>query len=132
MLNPKNRTKVEDLPHSPALTHMVNILLDQSEVVRALMATDKAEVLEGYVTEMLRLDPPIQGAYREAKVNETVGSTALIAGDLVYVDIASANMNVSPGVSRLDGNSHSRLGACICRTLEDQSFPSQGALYSWR
>ena len=128
----KNHSKVEDLPHPPALTHMVNILLDQSEVARALIATDKADVLEGYITEMLRLDPPIQGAYREARANETVGSTSLNAGDLVYVDIASANMNVSPGAPRLDGNSHSRLGACICRTVEDQPFPSQGALYPWR
>ena len=74
---------------------MLNILLDQSDVARALVATDKADVLEGYVTEMLRIDPPIQGVYREAKADETVGSTSLNAGDLVYADIASANMNVS-------------------------------------
>ena len=59
------------------------------------MAGDKAEVLEGYVTEMLRVDPPIQGVYREAKANEIVGSTSINAGDLIYLDISSANQNVS-------------------------------------
>jgi len=76
-----------------ALTHMLNILLDQADVVRALTSDNKPEVLEGYVAEMLRIDPPIQGVYREAKVNETVGSAPLNPGDLVYCDLASANMN---------------------------------------
>ena len=105
---------------------MLNIVLDQSDVAQALVATDKAEVLEGYVSEMLRLDPPIQGAYREAKVNETVSSTSINAGDLVYVDIASANKNVSSRVFCLDNNSYSRLGACICEAYEDRPFSSQG------
>jgi len=81
-----------------ALTHMVNILLDQSDVVKALVDNDKADVLEGYVTEMLRVDPPVQGVYREAKASETVGSTSVNAGDLVYLNISSANMNVSSRV----------------------------------
>jgi len=76
-----------------ALTHMLNILLDQQDVAKALISADKADVLEGYVSEMLRIDPPIQGVYREAKVNETVHSASLNAGDLVYCDLASANMN---------------------------------------
>jgi len=76
-----------------ALAHALNILLDQSGVTEKLVKSDDAEVLEGYVAEILRLDPPIQGVYREAKANETVGSTSLSAGDLVYANIASANMN---------------------------------------
>jgi len=88
--------KVDDLP--PALVHMLNILLDQSDVAQAFVATSEATVLEGYVTEMLRLDPPVQGVYREAKADETVDSASVNAGDLVYVDIASAGMNVSPQV----------------------------------
>lgn len=74
---------------------MINILLEQSSVAHELVTTDKAEVLEGYVTEMLRIDPPVQGVYREAKANETIGSTSINAGDLIYLDVASANLNVS-------------------------------------
>lgn len=74
---------------------MTNILLDQSHVARALVATDKADVLEGYVAEMLRIDPPVQGIYREATANETVGSTSINAGDLIYLDVSSASRNVS-------------------------------------
>jgi len=47
------------------------------------------------VAEMLRFDPPVQGAYHEAKADETVGSTSLNAGDLAYVDIARADANMS-------------------------------------
>lgn len=74
---------------------MVNILLEQSDVAQALVATDKVDVLQGYVTEMLRIDPPIQGVFREAKGNETVGSTSINAGDMVYLDVSSAGQNVS-------------------------------------
>jgi len=76
-----------------ALTLILNILLDQTDVARALLAADKDDVLRGYVTEMLRIDPPIQGIYRESKANEVVGSTSINAGDLVYLDISSANKN---------------------------------------
>lgn len=89
---------------------MLNILLDQSEVAHALVAAKADDVLEGYVTEMLRLDPPIQGVYREAKANETVGSTSLDAGQLVYLDIAAANANVGSRVFCSDNKSDSRLG----------------------
>jgi len=74
---------------------MINIFLDRSDIALALMATDEADVLEGYVIEMLRIDPPVQGVYREAKANETVGSTSISAGDMVYLDVSSASRNVS-------------------------------------
>jgi len=74
---------------------MINILLEQSDVAQALMTTDEADVLEGYVAEMLRIDPPVQGVYREAKANETIGLTSIDAGDLVYLDLSSAGLNVS-------------------------------------
>ena len=77
-----------------ALTLTLNILLDQPDVARALIAADKPEVLEGYVTEMLRIDPPVEGTYRVAGANEVVGSTTLKIGDLIYLDITSANKNV--------------------------------------
>ena len=85
---------------------MLNVLLGDSNDVpledsktakayKALISANKADALEGYVAEMLRIDPPIQGVYRQARVNETVGSTSLNADELVYCDIASANRNVS-------------------------------------
>jgi hypothetical protein len=73
---------------------MLNILLDQTDVTKALMGASDANVLEAYVTEMLRIDPPIQGIYREAKTNEVVGSTSVTAGDLVFLDVTTANKNV--------------------------------------
>ena len=79
-----------------ALTLALNILLDQSDVAQALIAADKPEVLEGYVTEILRIDPPVEGIYREARANEVVGSTTLKTGDLVYLDVTSANKDVRP------------------------------------
>jgi hypothetical protein len=59
---------------------MLNILLDQADVTKALMGTSEVNVLEAYVTEMLRINLPIQGIYREAKANEVVGSTSITAG----------------------------------------------------
>jgi len=76
-----------------ALTLMLNILLEQTDVAQAFLTESDAGRLEGYVTEMLRLDPPLQGIYREAKANEVVGSTSVKAGDLVYLDITTANIN---------------------------------------
>jgi cytochrome P450 len=76
-----------------ALTLMLNILLDQTSVAQAILAADKDDILEGYVTEMLRIDPPLQGIYTEAKASEVVGSTTIKAGDLVYLDITAANQN---------------------------------------
>jgi len=70
---------------------MLNILLGQSNVARALVTTDEADILGGYVSETLRPNLPIQGLCCEAE--ETVGSTSLSAGDLVYVNITSANTN---------------------------------------
>lgn len=101
---------------------MINVLLDQPEVAHALVTANKAEVLEGYVAEMLRVDPPVQGVYREAKAGETVGSTSINAGDLIYLNVASANLNVSfDAPRRLDRISQSALGARIRESHENRS-----------
>ena len=60
---------------------MLDILLEEADVVKALASDNKPEVMEGYVAEKLRINPPIQGVCREAKVNDTVGSTSLNPGD---------------------------------------------------
>jgi len=105
-----------------ALTNMINILLDQSDVAHALVTTDKADVLEGYVTEMLRVDPPIQGIYREAKANETIDSIPVNTGDLVYLNVASANLNERAFVepTKIDHSrpkEHYIRGGVLTRTL---------------
>lgn len=78
---------------------------------------------------MLRLDLPVQSIYREVKVDEAVGLTSLNAGDLVYADIASTNINVGSRVSRPDNSPYSNLRACVWVTHDDRSFSSQGALH---
>lgn len=108
---------------------MLNYLLDQTEVAQALISTDKPEVLEAYVTEILRIDPPIQGVYREAKVNETVGSTSLNPGDLVYCDVAGASMNVSSSIFYLDNDFYGLVDQCVWRTQQVRSLSFQGSLY---
>lgn len=108
---------------------MLNILLDQSDVARALVTTKEDDILEGYVAEMLRVDPPIQGIYRVAKATETIGSTTVNADDLVYLDVSSANLNVGSDYPRSDDVSHKRLGARVCGTHEDQSLSAQGSLH---
>lgn len=85
---------------------MLNILLDQTPVAQAILASNKDGILEGYVTEMLRIDPPLQGVYCEAKASEVVGSTSVKAGGLVYLDITTANRNVSLIPCSLQINSH--------------------------
>ena len=94
---------------------MLNILLDRPEVAQAFIAANKAEVVEGYVAEMLRIDPPVPGVYRTAKTSEVVGSASVEDGDLVYLDIASANKNVCP-------LSFSVLEVILTRTQE-RAFP---------
>ena len=110
---------------------MLNILLDQADVAKALVTANKDEVLEGYVTEMLRIDPAIHGIYREAKANEVVDSASVKAGDLLYLDIAAANKNVSPSffLFYLANDSHGTSGACLCEAHSDRSLPPQGALH---
>jgi len=105
-----------------AFTLMLNILLDQSDIAQALISADSADVLEGYVIEMLRIDPPIQGIYREAKANEVIGSTSIKASDLVYLDITTANKNERAFVqpTRIDHSrpkEHYIRGDILTRTL---------------
>ena len=64
------------------------------------MAIDKTDVLEGYVAEMLRVDPPVRRIYRKAKPSITVGSISVDVGDLICLDVASANLDVSFEASR--------------------------------
>ena len=78
----------------------MNILLDRSDIVKTLMTTDDPGVLEGYVIELLSVDPPVQGIHRKTMASEPVSSTSIKAGDLIYRNLANANLNVSFEVSR--------------------------------
>ena len=94
---------------------MFNILLDRPEVAQAFITANKAEVVEGYVAEMLRIDPPVQGVYRTARASEAVGSTSVKDDDLVYLDIASAKKNVCPlRLSVLE---------VILKRIQERTFP---------
>lgn len=79
---------------------MINILLDQPETAKFFVDSDEASDLEGYVTQILRVDPPVQGVYREAKANETIGSKPVNARDLIYLNVMEASRYVSFEASR--------------------------------
>lgn len=71
------------------------------------LAADRA-LLPRFVEEVLRLDCPIQGQFRKAVADETLGGTAIPAGSLVHVRFASANRDEAvfgpdDDVLRLDG-----------------------------
>lgn len=77
-----------------ALTHMVNWLLDDPSVSRGLASDgDDEYILQGYVSEVLRIDPPVQGIYREVKSNGTVGTQFLRQKQSVFLNIANANLD---------------------------------------
>jgi len=81
---------------SEVLTHMVNLLLEDPNIQTVLAGSAGAKddaTLEGYISEVFRINPPVQGTYRQAKVSEAVGATSVTQNDLVYLDIASANLN---------------------------------------
>jgi linoleate 10R-lipoxygenase len=76
----------------------------RTEIV-ALTAKNTKEANEkitGMVKEALCADPPVQGVYRTALKDEVLSdSTKVKAGERVFVDIATANKDVSWIVSSL-------------------------------
>jgi len=81
---------------SEVLTHMVDLLLEDPNIQTVLAGSAGAKddaTLEGYISEVFRINPPVQGTYRQAKASEAVGATSVTQNDLVYLDIASANLN---------------------------------------
>lgn len=49
------------------------------------------ERIPAFIEEVLRLDSPIQGQFRKAVADETLGGVAIPAGSLLHVRFASAN-----------------------------------------
>jgi hypothetical protein len=106
-----------------ALTHMVNLLLEDANIGKALAAGAKDDsVLQGYVSEVLRINPPTRGVYRQAKANETVGALSVKQGNVVYLNISNAHRNerafVNPGTFNPSRSQDNRLkGDILTRTL---------------
>jgi len=78
------------------LTHMIDLLLEDPNIQTVLAGSAGAKddaTLEGYIAEVFRINPPVQGTYRHAKVAEAVGAASVAQEDLVYLDIATANLN---------------------------------------
>jgi len=106
-----------------ALAHMVNLLLDDANISKALAGDAKDDsILRGYISEVLRIDPPVQGLYRHVKDDEVVGEQSLRQTQLVFLDVESANSdekafanpkNVNPTRSQ----EHIIQGNILTRTL---------------
>ncbi|KAH9932667.1 linoleate diol synthase [Amylocystis lapponica] len=87
---------------SQACINVVNFYLDEKKPadVQALIKMDSGErlMLQGVVNEALRpsagIDPPFRGVYREAARSASIGGHNLQAGQPVFVDIASANVDL--------------------------------------
>ncbi|KAF5383694.1 hypothetical protein D9615_003624 [Tricholomella constricta] len=83
---------------SLALTNMVNLYLGSdkdAELRRLANATDTKNLLDGFVYEALRLDPPLQGVYRIATKDHAVGNLSVKNGDRIFLDVAQANLDES-------------------------------------
>lgn len=52
---------------------------------------DRPELIEGLVEEMLRLEAPVGGLFRQAKVDVEIAGTRIPAGDHLWILFASAN-----------------------------------------
>ncbi|OJA13135.1 hypothetical protein AZE42_03642 [Rhizopogon vesiculosus] len=79
---------------SLALTNVVNQLLSETSTIsiQAIKSLD-LNGLSAYIIEALRIDPPFAGVYRVAKQDETLASFTIKQGELLFLNIATANMD---------------------------------------
>ena len=71
------------------IASMVRLLVEQPAVMDALRAD--LSLADQVVEEVLRLETPVQGLYRQANVDTEVGGCPIKAGDHLWVLFASAN-----------------------------------------
>jgi len=100
--------------YSQALIHVVNHYLEpeyaaELEKIKLLSASSEvksAELLEGYVREALRLDPPIPGVHRDCVADFSVEGSEFKKGNRYYLSIANANVDakVFPDPAKVDPN----------------------------
>lgn len=75
-----------------ALTNLLLILAQQPELAERLYeSVDDDKLMNRFVDEVLRLQPPVHGLYRTARRDVTIGNTVVPAGAQVCVLFASAN-----------------------------------------
>jgi len=89
--------------YSQALIHVINLYLDdkfapEADAIRKLSKSTVGDggdaLLEGYVREALRLDPPIPGVHRDAKKSSfSSDGVKFNSGGRYYLSIANANMD---------------------------------------
>jgi len=105
--------------YSQGLTNVLNTYLDPAnarhlERIVALAHSDSAEanaVLEGYVREALRLDPPIPGVHRVAQTSSTIGVASVQKESKVYLSLDKAyqDPSVFPDPQSIDPTRPARL-----------------------
>ncbi|PCH36246.1 linoleate diol synthase [Wolfiporia cocos MD-104 SS10] len=85
---------------SQAIINVVNFYLDVREqtgveqlATKTKLSTQEDGELQGYVLEALRLEPTFRGVYRQATRSVSIGGQSLKAGDTIFVDIASADLD---------------------------------------
>ena len=71
------------------LTFATKRLAEDGELADRLRANP--DEIDGFVEEMLRLEPPVQGLYRQAVEDVTVGGVAVPQGASLWLAYASAN-----------------------------------------
>jgi linoleate 10R-lipoxygenase len=94
-----------------ATTNSVNYFLDSSSVTELSVAASTANSrLDGFVYEALRLDPTFRGVFRNSERDQTIDGQNFKKGDLVFLDVASANQdsNVFPDPSSFNSQRPSK------------------------
>lgn len=78
--------------HETATTNIANIAykLATDSALRDRLAADR-QLVPAFVEEMLRSEPPVNGMYRQAKCDTSVGGMKIPRGDFVFVSYAAAN-----------------------------------------
>ncbi|OSX64325.1 hypothetical protein POSPLADRAFT_1054938 [Postia placenta MAD-698-R-SB12] len=85
---------------SQANINVINFYLDENKPTDVQVLASKPSfdakdeaLLQGFVNEALRFDPPFRGVYRQATRPTAVGTQSVKSGETVFLDIASARMD---------------------------------------
>ncbi|CCL98613.1 uncharacterized protein FIBRA_00615 [Fibroporia radiculosa] len=85
---------------SQAIVNVVNFYLDENKpkdvqflVSKAKLDAKDESMLQGFVREALRLDPPFRGTYRQTIRTAVLGTQSLKTGETVFANIANADLD---------------------------------------
>ncbi|KAF8587829.1 linoleate diol synthase [Ramaria rubella] len=92
---------IASVEFAQALVHVINFYLDDDRSVEretisflTQSADRQADLqLEGYVREALRLDTPLSGVYREAKLDQQIGLLQVKKDERLFLSVADANLD---------------------------------------